>query len=283
VLASFTPAWAVNIYDALQHIDSFNDQGGYLDVGTGGILKTGNTEFASLNGATYLGYRYGQNIILLSALAEYTEASGSKIADNSLEHLRFRRELRGPWSVEAYAQHERDLFRRIRLRALGGGAFRFSLPDWGGVSWAVGSGPFVETVRINYTTSQADSGESYNALRNSTYLTVAYATESRGRFGLTAYYQPKFSDLRDFRATGKMFLETYFSEHLKVELFFGAAHDTSAASAVEETDTTSGFKVSFALRPPKPARGAAADNAPEPSAEEISEKTNLPPDLELQE
>jgi hypothetical protein len=252
-LAFATPAHAVSIFDALQYIDAFDRDGGYVNIGGGGILKTGNSEFGSVSGSANLGYRARRHAVLLSGMAELTTAKGEKVADNSLEHARYRYYLTesGSWAVEGYGQHERDIFRRIRLRALAGGGARYALPQVGPLSTAIGSGFFVESIRTNESSSDPDSGARYEAVRNSTYLTVAVNPASGGRLGATGYYQPRIDKLRDYRASAKGFIQATAADVLKLEFFSSLSFDVSPASSVKKTDTTSGFKISFELKPPK--------------------------------
>ncbi len=247
------PAAAVSIYDALQYIDEFDDNGIYVNVGGGGILKTGNSEFGNISGSTYFGYRRERHALLLSGLAELTSAKGEKVADNSLEHARYRFYLTESqsWALEAFGQHERDLFRRIRLRALGGGAVRYELPKLGPVATAIGTGAFVESIRTNKSDTEADSGARYEAVRNSTYLTIAVNPESGGRFGFTGFYQPRVDQLRDYRASVKAFIQGQAAEVVKLEIFAALAYDGSPAGSVKTTDTTSGFKLSLEIKPRK--------------------------------
>lgn len=264
VLAAPRDTHAAVIFDALQFVDSFDRDGAYVNLAAGGNRKTGNTELTLVSGNANFGYRRGAQIGLYAAKGAYGEALGKPFTNQYLQHLRYRLLLTDHWAVEAFAQAERDLFRRIEVRALGGAGPRFAFSPLGPVTIALGTALMAERLVIDDDAAAGDAGATGNTLRSSSYLTVRTKLSDTGSFNLTAYAQPRLAEPKDARYSGVAGLVGQAAAWLSVEAYAAAAYDNTPAQNVERWDTDVGFKLGVTFAPPPP-----PSPAPEPETDAV--------------
>ena len=120
-------------------------------------VRSGNTRLVSLSANGHVEARRGRHLFFLLARGDFGERSGDPFVSKDLEHLRYRITLTGPVEAEAFVQHDRDAFRRLALRVLGGAGPRLRLRPFGGFEAAVGAAVMVEHERLG-DGDQADAG-----------------------------------------------------------------------------------------------------------------------------
>ena len=271
------PAHAV-IYDAVASVDALDEEGLFGNLGIRGGLKTGNTDERRLAGQTGLGFRQGGHTVYFTASGQYARTREATFVENSLQHLRYRFMFSDQWGTETFVQNERDRFRRIEVRALGGGGLRFEL-NFARGKFAAGTGLMGERMII---TRDEEESENATNLRSSNYVSLDAQLSDNSRFRLSGYLQPKVTDIADTRLSARASLRTNITKRFFTEIFSGVHYDTTPARTVEPLDTSSGFSIGFNFRPDSavaetevpPERiddEEEADEASEPGLEEHGE------------
>jgi len=208
--------------------------------------RTGNTELLVLSGALVARYKAGANFVLAILRGEIGLAAGERIIAKTFEHLRYRRTITDLVTLEAFAQHETDEFRRLSLRALGGGGPKLDLlrEDKVEVSW--GLAYMLEVERLG-SVGQPDDGDETVAHRASTYVLVRVALTDRLDLLETVYCQPRLTEFEDIRVLNDLALVVKITSAVAIKTSFNLAYDSRPPLEVERLDTVlkSSVSVSF--------------------------------------
>ena len=200
-------------------------------------VRSGNTRLVSLSASGLAEVREGRHLFFLLARGDFAEKAGDPFVSKDLEHLRYRITLKGPFEAETFVQHDRDAFRRLALRVLGGAGPRLHLQPFGGFEAAIGAAVMVEHERLGEG-PQADAGTEDNDVRLSTYLFLSTEVGSRLKLGNTTYVQPRMDRVRDVRVFNELGLVAKATEHFSVKLTFTSAYDSAPPEGVIPLDTT---------------------------------------------
>jgi hypothetical protein len=161
----------------------------------------------------------GPQQVLVKGSADWGQASGEVYSKKAFGHVRWKRELTGPWSAFVFGQVDHNEFRSLLLRDLVGTGIEARLwrtdhteaaiatAAMGEIEWALG-----------------EDGASDLTWRSSNYLLLAWRPSEQVSLGSTTFVQPLFTDLKDVRGFQQVDLKVQLSEHLawsntlKVEL-----------------------------------------------------------------
>ena len=137
------------------------------------------------------------------------------------------------WALEAFTQAEFDEFRRLAIRALGGGGVRWRIA--GRQAAALGLAGMGEYEKLR---GEPDGIGGDATLRLSSYLTVGTELAPGWRLSSTTYLQPRVVEPNDLRVSSRATLEVRPGERLAMRLGAAVVHDSNPAEAVEKTDLT---------------------------------------------
>jgi hypothetical protein len=244
--------WAVPSYAQIVNVQSMisneRKQGFSLGVDLQFDLRTGNTKLIHFGSSAIGAYRGGRHLVFLLARADYGEAGDPRVPfiNKDLEHLRYRFTVL-PWlKWEAFIQHDRDAFRRLSLRALGGTGPRVRIFENAQISFHAAIAYMFEYEELGGAGTELDYGEQDTNHRISSYLVFVLKLADKLSFAETAYFQPKIAgstprvnaDKADYRLLSDSELTIQATTHLAFKIVFSASYDHQPPEGVEGLDTS---------------------------------------------
>ena len=200
-------------------------------------VRNGNTRLVALSGNGLVEVREGRHLFFLLARGDFAEKAGEPFVSKDLEHLRYRVLVTGQLELEAFVQHDRDAFRRLSLRVLGGAGPRLHLRPFDGFETALGAAVMVEHERLGGG-DEPDADEENDDVRLSTYLFLATELGPRLKLGNTVYVQPRLDHFTDIRLLNELSLIARATEHFSIKLTFTSAYDAVPPLGVIPLDST---------------------------------------------
>lgn len=223
------------------------DQGGVSgSVNAALDLRTGNTRLLLLSAGVLIRYRSGRHLAFALGRQEYGVQGEGRFLSKDFEHLRYRFALLELMELEAFVQHDRDEFRRLALRVLGGAGPRFVLASTEVTRLAVGTAYMLELERLGVA-PEVDSGEERVSHRLSTYFTLALRLDERLRLAQSAYAQPRLDRPGDVRILNETELLVSLGEAFLLKLTFSLGYDSlpPAGRRGLDTATKTGLELRF--------------------------------------
>lgn len=200
-------------------------------------VRKGNTQLVALTGSALCELRAGRHLFFLIARGDYAEKTGDPFVSKDLEHFRYRVTLHGPLEAETFIQHDRDDFRRLALRALGGIGPRFHLHPFASFDAAIGAALMLEHERFSQG-PERDAGTDQTDLRLSTYLYLTTDVGPKLKLGNTTYVQPRIDRAHDIRVLNELAVIAKANDHLALKLTYTSAYDSEPPDGVIPLDTT---------------------------------------------
>lgn len=166
----------------------------------------------------------------------YGKANGQENTNKLFSHVRYIHALteeivRG----EIFAQVQKDEFKRINSRVLGGGGVRFKIFDLLQNSKGyLGIGAFYENIR--YKSSLLDPSE--NNLRVNSYFAYTIDLNENSSVAYTLYYQPKADDFNDNIQSHDIELKLNIYKDLFLKFTVSYDRDTKPPMGIKKYDLT---------------------------------------------
>lgn len=163
--------------------------------------RSGSIELLLFTATATPTLRQGDHLLFLHLRFEHGYQGDALFLSRDFEHLRYRYRLSEPLMLEAFVQHDRDRFRRLALRALGGAGVRWEPLREGSLRLALGAAYMLEREHVLGTPKTQD--EQTLSHRASTSVNLQYRLSDSARAAVTLYLQPRLDDARDTRALGE--------------------------------------------------------------------------------
>lgn len=197
--------------------------------------RVGNVELLQVSGKVVTQYRWRRHVLFLLGQGELGVNAGGTFLNRLLGHVRYRLTVMRALDVEAFVQSDRDVFRRVSLRALGGGGVRLRVINADHVRLALGVSVMVEYEELRQD-DKPDAGWTSTVGRASTYATVAVPLGPRLGLQETVYVQPRFGKPSDLRVLEELELLTRPTNVLTIRLAVMLAYDAVPPIGVESFD-----------------------------------------------
>ena len=137
------PAWAiVNVLPTGESKDGFAGK-----LSTSVTWRTGNTELLQLAASTNASYHQDAHGVLFKAQVTYGSKASDVYIARTFEHLRYRYELLEWLTAETLLQHQYDMFKQLKFRALVGFGVATHWQPWEDLSLVFGSTYLLERDR----------------------------------------------------------------------------------------------------------------------------------------
>jgi len=245
--AALLPCSALAIVDVEQAIIGKPSEGVHTSMDLLASGASGNTD-TSLTKANLLSlWQHGEHTEFLQLQYTYGKSSGVTDTDHAFAHLRHRTAVSEDWAVEAFAQVGRDPFARLTKRTLYGGGMRWIMFEEEKISAGyLGFGAFYEKEKLTEEFGTTDPLES-NLWRANSYLVLQHKFNDQVRVYSTTFYQPAFSDTKDYRVLEQASMLVKLRDNLDFKVSLDIAFDSKPPQTVEQKDTTysTGLKFSF--------------------------------------
>ncbi|HZH05021.1 MAG TPA: DUF481 domain-containing protein, partial [Myxococcaceae bacterium] len=162
--------------------------------------------------------------------------------NRDLEHFRYRWERFARVHFETFVQRDRDPFRRLVLRTLGGAGPRFLLATTGATVTALGVAYMLEYERLS-AGDFPDSAEEQLAHRLSAYAVVTVKLNELLSFGETLFAQPRFGRPRDYRLLSETQWVVAVNKSVSLKAALSMAYDNRPPASRRPLDTATRMSV----------------------------------------
>jgi hypothetical protein len=214
------------------------------EIGGSVTYRTGNVDLLLGKASFLASYRAGDHVVISSSLGELGVTGGEDFLERVFSHLRHQWVLGDTFTWETFGQVATDRFKRLKLRGLAGMGPRLSLVQGPAVSVAWGLAYMFETEELNTTSGLADSGQTDQAHRLSTYITAKFMLSSDIGLMDTVYYQPRMDDFGgDWRVLNQLDVSLKLSKKFALVVGYQIGYDTATPESIKELDTSTHAKL----------------------------------------
>jgi hypothetical protein len=212
------------------------------EKGLSGLLQatldghTGNTEGVTADALIGGGAASGRHLAFAFASADYARLNGTLGVDKSFAHVRYVYELEPSLWWEVYAQAQRDVFQRIRIRDLAGSGPRLALLRDPQFNLYLGVSYLVESDATTFGPGQTGEWAPFTQ-RASAYLTEHTKLAEHIVTAATVYVQPALTDVSNMRVSAEAGFIFTVSKWLSTNIAFSGHYDSRPPPGVLPTDT----------------------------------------------
>ena len=228
---AFSSAAIVNIED-LRPQEGELGRSGTLDLSFS--RSVGNTDLLALQVQNAFAWTRPQSESLFILNYRYGESGDEVNVNQGLGHLRHVVLWNDKVALEGFTQAQKDEFKRLTYRILGGGNLRVRVYDTPMVRLFLGVGTFYSHERLAPYEELPRSQE--NAFRMNSYLSWRYGWREGVSVSSTAYFQPRVDQSSDFHVLWDNSLRAHLSESLQLRLSYELLYDSRPPSYVASTD-----------------------------------------------
>jgi putative salt-induced outer membrane protein YdiY len=229
VLLTSAPALAiVNVLPSGNLKDGFAGK-----FATSVTWRTGNTNLLQWSGSANASYHHDDHGLLFKAQVTYGSKSEEVYIARTFEHIRYRYTLTDWLTTEALFQHQYDMFKALKFRALLGWGLATNWKPFENLSMVLGSTYLlereIEGTDVPITLSSfADFDH-----RWSNYVQLGWnITETIG-LSSTNFLQPRLDDFSDLRIYSENSLTVKANDIFSVKVSFNATYDSKPYSDVD--------------------------------------------------
>ncbi len=201
----------------------------------------GNSPQSTFEGAGRVQLRSKNNVWRLLASGRRTTVHDVETANAVLGHLRHNYLLSDRWATLAFLQHQRNPFQRLDSRYLLGFGGRWKAVRGKSTLIYLGASHMFEQERI-----QDEEGHQ-KAQRFSGFASLETRLSEDVTIDFLIFYQPRWSDFKDWRMFGEIYLEVELTGSLSLFTGYEIEHNSRPPVGVHPTDwhTKTGFAFKF--------------------------------------
>lgn len=265
--------WIPGLAQAQVNVEKLRSAG--IEDGFSGSLglttafTSGNILFADLGTASHVQWKKNKDLVfwVLNARFAAKRTQSDLIADPSvdlwdkeahfsnlmLQHVRYNRTLAKAWWWEVFSQYEFNEFLLLDRRLIAGTGPRVALAQKGDGGIWMGTSVMLEEERLIEESIAPRENLQTILFRSSSYLTFTVHPTQNTLWVTTAYYQPRFDALSDFRVAAETSVAFKMNKRLSFTLDARMRHDAeppqtpTGSAPVLSTDISvkNGIKLSW--------------------------------------
>ena len=197
--------------------------------------RSGNTDLFLASGSVFGRYVEGRHQLFLLGRFDFGVRAGQSFLNKDLEHLRYRFDFWGPVALEAFIQHDRDEFRRLGLRTVGGSGFRVNVAHTRGAEIAFALAYMAQFERIN-PLKKGGPHEDELTHRFSAYFIIVSHFSEGFRLAHTIYAQPRIDRGHDLQLLSETEFLAQASKHFALKTSLTMMFDLEPPAGVKPLD-----------------------------------------------
>lgn len=233
------------IYSQIVNIEdqrtNFTDSIGWYEQADLNFSWTKNTKsIVNMGGSFQVEFQYKKRILLSITKFNYIDIDKSSFVNQGFQHLRYNRLLSNWLTYEAFGQVQYNEKILLKLRALAGTGFKFSILNKPSKKVKLGMAYMFEYNEDNNLINPEIDIDTHRDQRASTYLTFYFLLTKSIKIASTTYFQPLFSNFNDYRLSTESKLIFDVTEKLKFTNTFSMLYDTRVPDGAPST--IQGFK-----------------------------------------
>lgn len=235
--AALAEAQVVNI----ENKRIYDDTAGWSGSLDGGFSAVQNNQLLyTLNFRPKIQYKTRKHYYLLLSDLVYTKGKENVYANSGMSHFRYAYRLfNSPWKWESYTQVQYNQLLDQKVRALAGTGIRWKFIDTNNVRFFAGTSTFFEYEELQ------KSAQINRGVRWSNYLSWFITTKSGISFTAATYFQPMWSNFKDFRIAGQYSLGFHLLKRVDLRMEYNLFYDTYPPPNVRSLvfSTSAGFHI----------------------------------------
>ena len=194
----------------------------YESANLGLNLVQNKKQILSINGGLHLEFNYkGRRFLSLSKFS-FIRADGEDFDNNGFQHLRYNVSVK-PWlTYELFGQVQYNEAVFLKLRALAGTGFRFTLFE------RDAKGIYFGTLYMYEYDEESVSDKIHRDHRSSSYLSINTNVGKNAKLLSTTYYQPLFNDFTDYRLSSETSFNIKLFKQLTYKISYTFGFDSRA-------------------------------------------------------
>lgn len=167
-------------------------------IGLDFSLKRDKNNYFEFSTDALIQYKMRRHLVLWKNDVNFKNISGNKFQNSGVSHLRYNYKIHPQIAIEVFAQAQYNKVSKIDFRGLLGVGPRIKLTTSEDYKVYLGTHLMFEQEELDNEISIVR-----RHFRNSTYLSFSLYPTSRITVVSTTYYQPKLSDLKDYRMSSE--------------------------------------------------------------------------------
>jgi len=218
-------AQVVNMEDERFHRDS--------TVWSGGIngnltLNDFGSKVFYVNAGAHVQYQNEKDLYLLLGNYGFLKGDGKAFVDNGFLHFRYNHKLGKEVRWEAFSQIQQNAIINIQSRFLIGTGPRFKIISTKKVRL------YAAALLMYERDKETNNPHVLNEFRNSSYGSVTYLPSSNTEITSTTYFQPKFTDISDFRIYNVLNVNIKTGKKISVNIKWSYLYDAVPAANAQK-------------------------------------------------
>jgi len=199
----------------------------------------GNSPQSTFEGSGRVQLRSKANVWRLIGSGKRTTVHGVETAKSTLGHLRHNYLLNDRWATLVFLQHQKNPFQRLDSRYLIGLGGRWLAVKGESTLIYLGAAHMFEQERI-----QDEEGHT-KAQRFSGFVSLETRLSEDVVVDFLVFYQPRWSDFKDWRMFGEVALEVELTGSLSLFTGYKLEHNSMPPEGVEQTDWDTKTGIAF--------------------------------------
>lgn len=157
-------------------------------------LQRGNVDITAFDLNFLMHFKNKKHHMFLQSKNSQGQQSDKKFKNNSFVHFRWTWMQWNIIGLELFTQLQQDEFKSLKIRQLNGGGLRSEIVKKENISLSIGSGAMLDHEVIS-------NKQTSTLLRSTSYLSMikSFDEKKNNLILLTLYYQPLFTNKKDYR------------------------------------------------------------------------------------
>ncbi|MEI6947375.1 DUF481 domain-containing protein [Paraflavisolibacter sp. H34] len=229
----------VNIESQRMPSDTTGWKGG---MGTSFSFTRNIQQILNINANAHLQYKREKDLYLLVANYNLLKTFNQKLSNNMFYHLRYNRKVNEWLRWEAFNQWQQDVLANINLRVLAGTGPRFKVHDKPRLKLYAAT-----LAMFEHEKEKTKPPVVHNDIRSSSYLSLTWKPTEQIQVVSTAFYQPLFRQLSDFRFLHQLNLNVKATKHFSITTAWNYLYDAAPAAGAPNINLSisNGFAYNF--------------------------------------
>jgi len=221
-------AQIVNVEDKRS---SFTDSIQWVEQLEIGLNLTHNKkDVLTLHGKAQIEFTYYDKLLISITNFNFVKAGDQNFVNEGFQHLRYNSRMKKAWlTYELFGQVQYNERANIAIRALGGTGFRVRLFE------KAKDRAYLGTAYMYEFEEESLENLKHNNHRLSTYFSLSWHPQSNIQIASTSYYQPLFTNVKDYRLSSQTAMIFSFSKRLDFKTTFAIIYDSRAAVGAPKT------------------------------------------------
>lgn len=204
-------------------------------------LRRSTNDFFTIYSDAHIQYKMNKHLILFKNVIYFQKIEEESFTNSGVSHIRYNYRFHKRISWEFFIQGQYNKVSLIDFRGLVGTGPRFKLTSSEKYKFYLGTLVMYEQEELS------DGTNIQRNIRGSSYLSFSLYPTDKLTIVSTTYYQPRFSDLGDFRISSQSSLAVDLIKNIALSINYNFTYDKTPAIGIpnSEYSFTTGLAYTF--------------------------------------